>query len=377
MKAVLVAVLFVSMMGLSFNAFSFVENATHGYSNCMTCHYSPAGGDMLNEYGRSLSSELMSTWSRPGAERAFGGLVPENKWAKFGGDLRTLQRYLDTPFVEDRSLFLMQNNIEIGLKHKKLMLIGTLGTVQGPDGFLLDGNDTGSFLSERHYVLAQPTESTRFRAGKFRVNYGINDPNHNRPNKRALGFGSNSEQYNLEFSKFFDFGDLFLTYSFGRVDRTRRANDERSFSAKFSHYLGGKSKLGGSLLVGESGVSDRYLLGAHGITPLTEKSYVLYQVDYESKTTNAISTSFEDATNRLLANLRFGYEFFKGFKGYTLYDYQKGLNTDVADRVTAPGLGFQWFPFPHFEVQLEYQAMKNQQSPGTNHFGFVLFHTYY
>jgi len=130
-------------------AFAFEENVTHGYVNCMTCHFDPRGGNLLNEYGRSLSSELMSTWSSPGAEKAFGGLIPKSKWASFGGDFRTLQRYLDTPQLQDRSLFVMQNNVEIGLKYNKnVMFVGSLGTVGGPSGF----PEQGDFVSERHYV---------------------------------------------------------------------------------------------------------------------------------------------------------------------------------------------------------------------------------
>ena len=63
------------IFSFSFNyAEAFLENATHGYTNCMTCHYSPAGGNLLNDYGRSLSSELMSTWTvSKGIEQSFGG----------------------------------------------------------------------------------------------------------------------------------------------------------------------------------------------------------------------------------------------------------------------------------------------------------------
>ena len=49
--------------------------------------------------------------------------------------LRYFTNDVNTPNVENRSLFLMQNNVEIGLKHENLMLIGTLGTVEGPSGF--------------------------------------------------------------------------------------------------------------------------------------------------------------------------------------------------------------------------------------------------
>lgn len=361
------ALIFLAASTFPSLSFGFLENATHGYSNCLTCHYNPAGGNLLNDYGRSLSSELMSTWSSPGAEQFLGGALKETKWAKFGGDLRTLQSYSDTETSEDWSLFLMQNNVEIGLKHKNVMLIGTVGTREGPSGPF--NPEKSDFISERHYVLVNASETSRVRAGKFRINYGINDPNHNRVIKSALGFRPYSETYNLEYSKFFDSGDIFFNYSLGRVDLNRTNNDERSVSTKLSHYLGGKSKISLNYLYGETPNRTRQLMGSSGVTPITEKSYAVYEVDYENTKT------LGSRTERILSHLRLGYEFFKGFKGYTLYDYQNTLNQENT-RLTAPGFGIQWLPFPHFELQIEYQAMKFE-SQKTRDFGFVMFHIYY
>ena len=353
---------------------AFVENVIHGYSNCITCHYSPSGGDMLNDYGRSLSAELMSTWSKDGAEKSFGGFVKETEWMRVGGDLRTLQRYIDTPSFSERALFLMQANVEVGLKYGKTMFVGTLGIVGGPNNYVGGPSDSivkNDFISERHYVLVETSSTSRVRAGKFRVNFGINDPNHNRPIKRGLGFGSNSEVYNLEYTKFFDTGDILFNLSLGRIDLSRPNGDERSVSAKASHYLYGKSKLGFNYLYGEALTSRRHLLGAFGIKPLTEKSYILYELDYEDGKANFQSSGLR----KIINHTRIGYEFFKGFKSYTLFDYQKSIS--VADtQVTAPGIGLQWLPFPHFEVQIEYQAMK-RISEKVNHFGFIMVHSYF
>jgi hypothetical protein len=359
------AVLFV--ICCTSTSFGFEENVTHGYVNCMTCHYNPTGGNLLNEYGRSLSSELMSTWSHPGSEKAFGGLIPETKWAKFGGDLRTLQSYLDTPAVQDRSLFLMQNNVEIGLVYSdKVMVVGSLGTSEGPDGF----PGQGKFLSERHYVLLSPTQTSRVKIGKFRTNYGLVDPNHNRITKRGLGFGFFSEQYSAEYSKFMEFGEVFFNYSVGRIDRTRRPTDERSFSTKFSYYATDKAKLSVHALYGETEIANRHLAGVSGTAAVTEKTYVMYEVDYENKQDAANGVNNES----ILSHLRYGYEAFKGFKGYALYDYQNVIG--AAQRFTAPGLGLQWLPYPHFELQAEYQAGRFEGQE-VSHFGFVMFHVYY
>lgn len=349
-------------------AYGFVENTTHGYAACTTCHYSPAGGNLLNDYGRSLSAELMSTWSTPDVENSFWGLYKENKWFRLGGDFRTLQRYLDNSTIEDREFFVMQDNVELGFKHKKFMVVGTLGSIEGPDGT----PDRRDFISERHYLMYDATPTSRVRLGKFRRNYGINDPNHNRVTKRLLGFGSNSESYNLEYTKFSENWDLVVNYSLGRIDQTRRSNDERSLHAKWAHYINGKSRLGTNLLIGESPSQDRTLLGVFGINPITEKSYVLYELNYETKENNLNSQKQDN----LLLHTRVGYELFKGFKGYGIFEYTEDL--DNSDSVTtAPGLGFQWLPYPHFNLQVEYQALDRKGGDDTTHFGFIMAQMYY
>lgn len=354
--------------------YAFLENVTHGYPNCMTCHYAPSGGDLLNDYGRSLSAELMSTFQiKEGFEKPFANLVKENKWLKLGGDIRTLQRYLDNPQVRDSALFLMQSNVEVGLKYKKIMFIGTAGIVGGPEGYIGGPNDSlvkDEFISERHYLLADVDQTSRIRVGKFRVNYGINDPNHNRPIKSALGFGSNSEVYNIEYSKFFENSDFLINYSLGRIDLSRPVNDERSMSSQANYYFQGKSKIGLGALYGESPDSNRLLLGSFGITSLTEKSYLIYEVDYESEKVSLESSR----TGQWLSHLRLGYEVLKGLRAYAIYDFRQ-TESQSDSRMVAPGLGFQWLPMPHIELQMEYQAMRFK-SQAVTHFGFFLFHVY-
>ncbi len=366
--------LFFSFMTLSSkNAYAFLENATHGYTNCLTCHYSPSGGDLLNDYGRSLSSELMSTWKlADGVEQSFGGLFKESEWARVGGDFRSLQRYLDTPQINDRALFVMQNNVEIGLKHKGLMLVGTLGSQEGPKSI----ENHREFISERHFVLANLTETSRLRLGKFRVDYGLNDPNHNRMVKRNLNFGSYSERYNVEYTQFFENFEILANYSFGRIDLSRTLRDERSGLFKFTHYLNGNSRLSFNYLYGESPSFSRSLVGLSGVSALSEKMYIVYELDYENLNVLENPNSFADSADRLITHTRLGYKFFKGFRAYGIFDINQ--NVDISSDFTkAPGLGLQWLPVPHVNLQIEYQNIDIKNDPNKSHFGFIMAQVYY
>ena len=44
------------------NSWAFPEMVRHNYSNCSSCHVSPSGGGVLTQYGRELSSAILSIW---------------------------------------------------------------------------------------------------------------------------------------------------------------------------------------------------------------------------------------------------------------------------------------------------------------------------
>src|SRR5271170_3463367 len=95
----------------SFSAFGFAEMVRHGYTQCTACHVSPAGGGILTAYGRELSSDLLSTWSRPNEGQflhsAVGAHLAE-KGFLFGGDIRAVQtRFQDQHDLQGR-FFWMQ-----------------------------------------------------------------------------------------------------------------------------------------------------------------------------------------------------------------------------------------------------------------------------
>ena len=58
---------------------AFPDMIRHGYTNCTACHVSPSGGGVLNAYGRSLSKELISTWSGKNEEGLLHFINTESK----------------------------------------------------------------------------------------------------------------------------------------------------------------------------------------------------------------------------------------------------------------------------------------------------------
>lgn len=362
---------FCLLASLTFTALparAFVENVTHGYVNCTACHISPTGGGLLTEYGRSLSRELMSTWGWTGAEDPLFGLAKNSDRVLIGGDIRHVQTYLENAERKQGRNFLMQQNAELGLHWGKTWWVGAFGTQEGPRGT----PDKGHFLSERHYALWETSDDTRLRVGKFRLGFGLQDPNHTRATKAPFGFGSNSETYALEFTKYSDKDEFTLATALGRLDRAHDPSSERSLSATYAHYVGAKTKLGVSVLTGESEQLRRNVTALFGVTPLGERGVIKFEVTGQKSTP---SSTPENSESRVAAQTTLGLTLAKGLTPYLLFEY---LHRDLEDPTTkehAPGLGLQWLPIPHVELQAEYKHQSSTSLPPTN-IAWFLIHIY-
>lgn len=365
----------ISFLLFSQKSFAFAENTLKGYANCMSCHVAPTGGALLNDYGRALSQALMSSFKvSKGFSDPYYGLVKNNKNLILGGQLRTIQVWAENDQVKLKRQFLMQNNIEVAAKYGDAYLVGTIGTQEGPDSI----ERKGEFLSERHYVLLETSPTSRVRIGKFRQHFGINHPNHTRLVKSQLGFGSNSESYNLDVTQFFGWGEYNISSSIGDIhaDGTDDSK-ERNLVLNITHYLGGKSRVGISALSGKTNDNKRDVIGFNAITPLTKKLYIRSELDYlRTKDTTAVSSV--ETTKSLYGEHQLGYYLYKGINSYVFFEHGQGDLSDNDTLQTSPGIGLQLLPIAHVEIQAEYQRKKFASDPNNiNESAFVVFHLYH
>lgn len=351
---------------------AWVENVGSGYPNCMACHISPTGGQVLTDYGRALSSELMSTIKTKNFQNPFYGAVKNSETLKWGGDFRTIQTRNENNNVKRGRGFIMQNNVELAAYVNDFVFVGSAGTQEGPSSL----PKKGEFISERHYVMYQGDPTSRVRVGKFRQNYGINDPNHTRFVKQDLGFGSYSETHQLEYFKVFSFGEAVVSTSLGRLDQPR-STQEKNVMGQLTHYLSGKSRLGFNILLGESQSARRSLYGINGF--FGSKKYNLrFELDYQVN--QDISTNLKgDKIHGIFGNVMAGLRPFDGLYTYLVYEHkQTNLEHSRESLTTSPGIGFQFFPIAHVELQFEHQyrtvlAQRNNPSHRT----FLMLHLYH
>jgi hypothetical protein len=349
---------------------AFPELVRHNYVNCVSCHVSPTGGGVLTAYGRELSKEVLSTWGKEG-ETAFAyGLVKPPEWLNLGGDFRGLELYVDTPSFSQKRFILMQADLEASVNYKQFYLVSTLGYLDpSPSSSLL----VDHLISRRHYLNYRPTDELSFRIGRFLYAFGINTPDHVTSVKRGLQLNDQGfETYNLEAAWLGERYNAYITGILGRPN-TPELNRERGVALQGSVAVASSYKLGASLLGASNNLQSRQVFGPFGIWGFTPNFFLLTELDFQG-----VSPSGDPSKKQwgLASYARLDYEFVQGFHGYLT---QETLRLDFSNEETLSkvyGMGFQFFPRPHFEFNIAWQIRIDAATPGYKDYAYALLHFY-
>ncbi len=163
-----------------------------GTDRCITCHFSPAGGGLINDYGRD---EAGSTISRGGDGRFAHGAWTPPSWFQLGLDLRGAAGLkLREPKTETLA-FPMQTDLYIraGGEHISVTITaGLRGGARDPQPPLVE-----RLVSREHYAMYERDSGTYVRAGRFFPIFGIRSQDHTAYVRRYLGFHTLEEPYGL------------------------------------------------------------------------------------------------------------------------------------------------------------------------------------
>ncbi len=353
-------------------SFAFPGMIRQGYLNCTSCHVSPSGGGVLNEYGRNLSGELLSTWSKDGEGQFLYGSL--NQFIKnsadnkllLGGDTRVIQTDVDQSQFSEKRFFLMQSDLEAAYQYHSLT-------------FDLEGGyvDSDTFLSLRHYVMLALSDQDSLRFGKFKNNFGINTDEHNLATKNNLGWNEETETYNLEYSKLNDHWTLFATAIFGApesIDVRRNLSIgsigvvDHGGSIRASTFVADHYEFGLSIFYGKKALMPwRTVAGPFFILGFTPHLYYWGEIDLQSETDLGIFNS-----QRIV---------FEPIQGLQVYASQEFANpnhpSDKTLNLERYTLGIQFYPRPHSEIHLQASIEKDFYDP--SHFyplSSLLWHLY-
>lgn len=142
-------------------AFGLPDLIRHGYTSCTACHYSPAGGGLLNEYGKVQSSEILSTFIQEPVSLHFLDAL------SLGGQLRALQTVRQNALSLSGRYFLMQADVMAGIQHHGFTAVGSFDLVR-------KRFDAAWGM----YSKAFDTFEIALRAGIFMPNVGVNLADH-------------------------------------------------------------------------------------------------------------------------------------------------------------------------------------------------------
>lgn len=313
--------------------------ARHGYQSCSSCHVSPSGGGALSAYGRSLSSELLSTWgSTEETDPGHTPWLPE--WLAIGGDARYVNLATRYNEVTTYRSIPMQKDIELGINCGPLWLVTSYGEY-------FETTETPYQLRRAYLLLGSDTLGVSLRLGKFGVNYGLNHPDHTAYNRGVLNLGQGKESLNVE---------LNLTNKIGMLTATAILGDESSLISLYrAPKITSGARQGGALRlitypherisIGASWMythidyeQDLYVSGVFANLSLNEWIYGM--VDY-----NFQEIAGGDDMATLWAKV--GLEALKGLHFF--------YSINMLNEITANGLGIIWYPRPHFEILTQAQ----------------------
>ncbi len=348
--------------GASRPARAFPEMIRYGYVNCTSCHVSPSGGGVLTDYGRELSAEVLSTWSKEGETAFIYGVVPTPSWLSLGGDVRAVELYRNTPQVTASRFINMQDDLEAA---------GAIGrfTIDASAGLYMN-----NFESRRYYALYHATDELSLRFGKFRQAYGLMEPDHTTPITRGLGWDEDTESYNLEAAWLSDKLNVYLTGNFGQLgsDMIPANMWERGIALRLGVPFSDRYLVGFSYFHGVSQTWNRDVAGPFAMLGFTKHFFLLSEIDFQK----IEDSTLLDGTGWVTWN-KLDYEFIQGLHGYLSYELTRPLFAYSGAENSAYGIGSQWFPRPHFEFDLKWLFQSTPAFPGrTSDYAVLLLHYY-
>lgn len=302
----------------------------------------------MTPYGRSLSKELLSRWAYEGEENLFHGAIQKEEvlnWVNgvrevglnVGGDVRVLQLYRDSRFVEEGKLIEMQRDLEVGFRFYNLTAVTTLGFVEE--------NDKDKFDSRRAYLMYQASDLVSVRAGRFLPVFGLMVPDHNVATRRGLAFDQGKERNSAEIHFIKDQWSATASMS-QSPDSISTSQKEKAGSLQINYAIADKYKLGVSYWQGKFQSEQRKIYALHGILGFTHDLYALSEIDYQTQQVDG-----EESKKGIFYFQKLGYEFTRGLHAIAQVEGSKSdLKSDMT-KTFSYGLGLMFFPRPHLDIQ--------------------------
>jgi hypothetical protein len=362
---------------------AFPEMSRFGYFSCSTCHVSPSGGSLLTPYGRSIAVEKLSTWGEPAEGLPLHGLgaskgspppsdgAPRQPWLPswllLGGDLRMMQLDFQNADRQDGRWIRMQSDLTVGLVLPK----ATFVLSGGPRGEIRSRPDLSGKISFRQYYIKSDLGDTSLRLGRFYPKFGLGIPQHHTFVRRNLGFDQGQENLNGELTWFAETHEVTLTRMMGARKQEADGSDEKGYSLGYAYFLSGKHRIGINGLTGKNPVQSRQVVGVFGSFALSEKWFLLAEENRQT-----IRPIQGNPYDQIIFYHRLGYEVIQGLIPSLIVEGIAPQIRDLKTRRESIGMGVQWFPRPHFDIDSMVGMTLNHSDYSFSTTAYIIGHYY-
>lgn len=356
---------FVLLLALAEQAVAYPEMVRHGYIHCTACHTSQVGGGLLNEYGRALSRELLSQLSlggkptQDGDEDFLYGLAKTSDKYLFGGDIRVLQLFVDSPQASRGRFFVMQVDLDASIQMtKKIRTFLSVGRVEPQDP---DPTAKDFVASPRHgveFTLTSPENVNQWtlRVGRFMPAYGIAFAEHTFVTRQNLAFLPGQERYAAELAWVNDRSMLIATGIFKRAFGNDLDREEGG-AIQFGTAIGKGSKIGINAyqteLYKNNQRASKKMYGLFAHMGFSKQWYGLLEIDRPVDM---------DGNWGLVEIFKLGYEVHQGWHLVGVQEYSNPNSENANPKFEAFSMGTQWFPRPHWDLYGLYRKERDTRT---------------
>jgi hypothetical protein len=329
-----------------------------GAARCNQCHYAPAGGGLINSYGRDAVGDQLSSFGGDGA--FLHGVVTLPSWLAIGGDFRGafVAQDVQDPAGPTVAFFPMQADLAARVALPAGFSVeavgGLRGQVRSPDLLVPIQNfqpvDTSQLISREHYLMWEPEAIGPYlRVGRFYAPYGLRLAEHILYINRDLGYDELEETYNVSGGFVYPDAELHLT-AFAPDFVRHIGSDEKGFAAYLeTRFHDDTIALAGQMRLASSPGLSRWMTGAVG-KGYVERLHLLLLSEID--VVDNVYTDLGDYSRTQLV----------GAGGFTLFPAagvmitvlgeRNQVDVMINDAYSAGTLLVNWFPYAHLELQL-------------------------
>ena len=322
------------------------------------------GCGLLTAYGRTISTEVLSSFGSEKEARAFYAVNPENvnQWLNIGGDLRGLQLHQEDEKGPRGRFIWMEANLQASVQTEKLTAFMSFGKVN-------QSNQSLVLVPTKYYVSYQFRDELSIKIGRFKPNYGLNIPQHNYLVRGNLQLGPGTERNAFDIQ--WNGEELNFTFGLSHSLLNSAIRDEEvAVNVQALVNINDQHKIGLNYWYGEANQYKKIMFGAQAVLGFSENFYALTEIDHLWTKNNS---TYEE-TKSIAELFKLGYELAKGLHLQGVQEFGKLDTTSMAETQIL-GVGVIWYPRPHIEFET---LWSKRSTAGTlEDYAYLLLHYYF